>query len=421
VKASVTTELILSALDGLLTHKLRSGLTALGVIFGVAAVIGMSSIGEGARREALAQIELMGSSNIIIEEARPSENDPSYKEVTAKNPVGLSVADAEALKATLKEVVRVVAERSAELPFTAGARSARLNSVASTPELFDLYNLRLTAGRRFNWLDEADCRRVCVLGGGAKRELFPLESAVGKEIRAAAMTLTVIGVLERQAVGGELEGFAIQDRNRDVYVPLETARKRLPPQRGESELQRIVVQLKDVSQMEGYAAVIRSILRRRHHEVDDFRVVVPEELLRQHNETQRIFNIVMGTIASISLLVGGIGIMNIMLVSVSERTREIGLRKSLGATSRNILWQFLIESLIITGLGGLAGIVWGALVSLAAGLIVRAQGLPDWPLVISWLAIGIAFTLSTVIGLTFGVYPARRAAALNPIEALRYE
>ncbi len=414
MKTSVIAELIRSAIDGLWSHKLRSGLTTLGVIFGVAAVISMSSIGEGARREALQQIEMMGASNIIIDEARSEDKEEAAKAI-AKNPKGLNLEDAKSLELILDDILRVVPERSGEANFTANGKKVRLNSVATTPDMFDLFDLSLSEGRRLSWQDDIDARRVCVLGSGAKRELFPLESAIDKDVRVGLHVLTVVGVIESQSVGGEIEGFSIQNRNLDVYVPLNSSLMRQPPQGVESELTRITVQIADVDQMTNYSGVIRRVMLRRHNGVQDFSITVPEELLRQHTETQRIFNIVMGTIASISLLVGGIGIMNIMLASVLERTKEIGLRRALGARQADIARQFLAEAVVLSVSGGIIGVIVG--IVLAQIISIYAE----WDTAVSMWSIFIAVGVSVAVGVIFGYLPARRAAKLDPISALRFE
>jgi len=410
----INTELIRGAMDGLRSHKLRSGLTTLGVIFGVAAVISMSSIGEGARREALQQIEQMGASNIIIDDARP-ESGEDRSEAVRKNPRGLILDDAEALKSVLAEVELVVPQRFGPMTVRAGAQEAELNIVSSTPDIFTLQKNEIAEGRFYSWLDEEDARKICVLGGGAKRELFPLESAIGKDVRVGKVLLTVIGVLDRQFSGGELEGFKINDRNTDVYVPLSTSLIRYPPDLGESILHRIVVHLPDVTELRAFGNVIERTLYRRHHEVSDFEVIIPEELLKQHQQTQRIFNIVMGTIASISLLVGGIGIMNIMLASVLERTREIGVRRALGARQSDIARQFLAEATLLSLSGGVIGVILGIVLAKVISLYA------NWDTAVSVWSILIAVGVSVGVGIIFGYLPARRAAKLDPITALRFE
>ncbi|MBT3231756.1 MAG: FtsX-like permease family protein [Calditrichaeota bacterium] len=414
VSKFINTELLLGAVDGLRSHKLRSGLTTLGVIFGVAAVISMSSIGEGARREALQQIEQMGASNIIIDDARPEDGE-ERRNAIRRNPKGLILADAEALKSVLADVELVVPQRFGPMKVRAGSQEAQLNIVSSTPDIFTLQKNELSEGRFYSWLDEEDLRKICVLGGGAKRELFPLESAIGKDIRVGKVLLTVVGVLERQSTGGELEGFTIRDRNTDVYVPLSTSLIRYPPEGDESVLHRIVVSLSDVSEMRAYGSVIERAIFRRHHEISDFEVIIPEELLKQHQQTQRIFNIVMGTIASISLLVGGIGIMNIMLASVLERTREIGVRRALGARQSDIARQFLAEATLLSLSGGVIGVIFGIILARIISMYA------NWDTAVSVWSILIAVGVSVGVGIIFGYLPARRAAKLDPITALRFE
>ena len=290
-----------------------------------------------------------------------------------------------------------------------------LNVVSSTPDIFTLQKNALAQGRFFTWLDDADARRICVLGGGAKRELFPLEAAVGSEIRIGQVLHTVVGVLAEQSTGGELEGFKIRDRNTDVYIPLSSSLNRFPPQMGETQLHRIVVQLPDVTTMSAFGNVIERVLSRRHHNIVDFKVVIPEQLLAQHQQTQRIFNIVMGTIASISLLVGGIGIMNIMLASVLERTREIGVRRALGARQSDIARQFLAEATCLSLFGGLVGVIVGIVLANVISLYA------DWETAVSLWSIFVAVGVSVGVGIVFGYLPARSAAKLDPIMALRFE
>ena len=407
-------ELFRSAWEGLLSHKLRSGLTTLGVVFGVAAVIGMASIGEGARHEALKQIELMGASNILIDESRPGEGDERLASLD-KNPHGLTLKDSDSIREILGGAVRVVPIRIDERTVSAGDRRIELNVVASPPEHFDLYHLRLKSGRRLNASDEEDSRRVCMLGFGARRELFPLDVPLGREIKVDNQIYTVVGVTARRMTGGgEIGDVELRDENMDVYIPLKTALKREPAKNGDSELSRIIVQVAEPRLLTGYARLIERIIFRRHREVVDYRVIVPEELLRQHQATQRIFNIVMGTIASISLLVGGIGIMNIMLASVLERTREIGVRRAVGARQSDIARQFLTEAILLSVSGGIVGVLLG--IMLAHGITLYA----DWETVVSWWAILIAVGVSVGVGVIFGWLPARRAARLDPITALRY-
>ena len=408
-------EILRSAWDGLRSHKLRSGLTALGVIFGVAAVVGMASIGEGARREALRLIDLMGASNILIDHARPDEGDARTQSL-ARNPLGLTVNDAGALRELVQNATVVAPLRVSNTVVKAGRQSAKLAVVATTPDQFALYNLQPALGRLLLQLDETDFRRVCVLGWEARRELFPLDNPVGREVVIDSEPYSVVGVAtQRLSGGGQIAGVDLRDTNLDVYIPLATSLKRHPPDPQASELTRVIVHLPDPEQLTGAARLIERIMKRRHRDVADFKVIVPEELLRQHQATQRIFNIVMGTIASISLLVGGIGIMNIMLASVLERTREIGIRRAVGARETDIARQFLAEAVALSLFGGVIGVGLG--VALAFGISVYA----GWETAVSVWAVLVAVGVSVGVGVTFGWLPARRAAKLDPIEALRYE
>lgn len=415
----ISREQIRSAWDGLSSHRLRSGLTALGVIFGVAAVVAMASIGEGARRESLRQIERMGVGNILIEEDRAKEGE-EHDKALEKNPEGLTIADAQALRDILPDVVDVVPLRSGDPMVSAGGEPVKMHVVATTPGYFDLYDLRTMSGRRLVLTDEADYRRVCVLGAGARRKLFPLTPPLGRQVQMNTVDrkhiFTVVGVIAARSAGvSNIKGLELRDENLDIYIPLETARKRVHPPSGESELTEIVVKIRDTEQIGATAALIGRILDRRHRGVKDFKVIVPEELLRQQQATQRIFNIVMGTIASISLLVGGIGIMNIMLASVLERTREIGIRRAVGATQADITRQFLSEAVLLSLSGGLVGVALG--VGLARVISLYA----GWETAVSFWAVLVAVTVAAGVGVIFGWLPARRAARLDPILALRYE
>ncbi|MBM3326006.1 MAG: FtsX-like permease family protein [Calditrichaeota bacterium] len=411
----VEIEHLRAAWDGLRSHRLRSGLTTIGVVFGVAAVIGMTSIGEGARREALRLIELMGASNIIIDEV--SIDDAKMRQETLeKNPNGLTIADADAIRQIVPDVVRVVPLRMTDQVVAAGSRTAKLKIVAATPEVFDLQHIDITAGRRLTPMDEASFQRVCVLGASARRELFPLENPIGKPVRIGTHILTVVGVADwRIAQGGQIGGVQLRDENLDLYVPLQTSLKRVPPSASLGEVTRIIVQLQNPDRLAVSAQLIGRIFERRHRGAPDYQIIVPEELLRQHQSTQRIFNIVMGAIASISLLVGGIGIMNIMLASVLERTREIGIRRAVGARRADIARQFLLEAVLLSLIGGLIGVGLGF--ALAKGISLYA----GWETAVSVWSVLAAVAVSAGVGILFGYFPARRAARLDPIEALRYE
>ncbi|MFN3821089.1 MAG: ABC transporter permease [bacterium] len=407
-------EHIRAAWEGLQGHRLRSLLTTLGVLFGVAAVIAMGSISEGARREALRLIEMMGSSNIIIESRKALDSEEAQK-MREKNPWGMTLRDAQAIRQILPIASRVVPMRLFDATLYSAARSAQLKIVATLPEYFTLYQTSLNQGRILVPDDEQNSGMVCVLGAKAARELFPLEDPLKKPIRWGKYLFTVVGVLApRPSQGGEFQGVDLRDENRDVYIPLSTAMNRLP--RGnEGEINRIVVQIAPGEQLSYPATLLNRLFSRRHNQAEDYQVIVPEQLLRQHQSTQRIFNVVMGAIASISLLVGGIGIMNIMLASVLERTREIGIRRAVGARRSDIARQFLWEAALLSLMGGLLGLILG--IGLAQGISLYA----GWETAISWWTIGLALIVSLGVGIGFGYYPARRAAYMDPIEALRYE
>lgn len=412
----ITLEQLRGAWDGLSSHRLRSGLTALGVIFGVAAVVAMASIGEGARREALQQIELMGASNILIEDREPEAGE-ALKTALEKSPHGITLKDADALREIIPDARRIVPLKHDDMEVSGGGRRIKLNVVASTSELFALQKMKLLLGRRVDRFDEINQRRVCLLGWSARRELFPLVNPIGQDVRIGNTVFTVVGVVDRRiSGGGEIEGVSLRDENRDIYIPLsvELSLKILQPASG-SELTRITVEMATPDNLTAIGNVIKRTFIRRHRGVEDYYVIIPEQLLRQHQATQRIFNIVMGTIASISLLVGGIGIMNIMLASVLERTKEIGIRRAIGATRGDITRQFLTEAVILSLFGGVIGVILG--IGLARGISVYA----GWETAVSIWAVIAAVTVSAGVGIIFGWLPARSAAKLDPITALRYE
>ncbi len=285
-------------------------------------------------------------------------------------------------------------------------------------------------GSFFNFQDVEESRRVCALGGGIKRELFLFRDPLGEKVKIGNQWFTVIGIMEEKSItSSRKRGLPVYDMNRDVYIPITAALKRFTdigskmsytPGTGwkkthESEINRFIAYVPNVSRIQEAANILKATMGRRHNNAEDFKITVPEALLRQSQQTQRIFNIVMGAIAGISLLVGGIGIMNIMLASVLERTREIGVRRATGATQKDILGQFMFESVILSFAGGLIGIILGFLLT----KVIAAYA--DWRTIVSLQTIFLAFGVSVGIGIIFGVYPARRAAIMNPIEALRYE
>jgi len=400
----------------------------LGIIFGVGAVIAMLSIGEGAKQEALEQIQLMGMNNIIVEDVPVNEENRNEERTNFSQ--GLRWVDARAVRELNPLVETTVPVREMQQTVRYGKERMKATIVGTTPEFAHVLNFNAREGSFFNYQDVDGIRRVCALGGGIKRQLFLFRDPIGKQIKIGDQWFTVIGVLEEKSItSSRKRGLPITDINQEVYIPITTSLKRFAevgskmtyvPGTGwkkqqESEINRFIARVPNVSRIQEASNILKATMHRRHNNVEDFTITVPEALLRQSQQTQRIFNIVMGAIAGISLLVGGIGIMNIMLASVLERTREIGIRRATGATRKDILGQFMIESVILSFAGGLIGIFVG----FALTRIIAMYA--DWRTIVSFQAIFLSFGVSVGIGIIFGVYPARRAARMDPIEALRYE
>lgn len=410
----IDTEIYNAALDGLKSHKLRSILTALGVIFGVAAVIGMASIGEGAKREAMRQIEALGATSIIVE-YQNAPDESSAEIAINRNPRGLTMEDAESLQMLIKNEGVVIPLRIEEKTVSAADVRSKHNVNGSVPNHLQVLKSKLESGRWLTDKDTRDATKVAILGWGAKRTLFPIDDALNQEFRIANQLFTVVGVLERQWSGGEIQGFELKDQNNDIYIPLTSMLTRFSVSPGSSELSKIHIQMNSTDGLYAFADIIDRAIDRRHREVKDFQVIVPIELLKQQQQTQNIFNIVMGTIASISLIVGGIGIMNIMLASVLERTREIGIRRAVGATQGDITKQFLMESVLLSIMGGIIGVIFGM------GLAYAISMYAGWQTAVSVWSIFLAVFVSAGVGIIFGWLPARSAAKLDPITALRFE
>jgi putative ABC transport system permease protein len=404
-------------LDSLTAHKLRSLLTMLGMIFGVGAVISMLSIGAGARQEALSFIELLGVNNIIVE-AKESSNFEELQKVRKLSP-GLTFKDVRALQNNLPQVELVSARKRFKPGKIFPAESQDLPRVFGVmPEFLEIASLRLVAGRFFDAEEQAGGVPVAVLGESAKRALFGYRVAVGRYIKVNDLWLRVIGVLNSQTTyQTEVEGVQVEDRNHLIYVPLNTCLYRMSDSQSfyKDEIDGIYLKVRDSAQSVATSDAVRAILNATHRAAGDFSVIVPAGLLEEQRRTQLIFNFVMVAIAGISLLVGGIGIMNIMLATVLERTHEIGIRRAIGARRRDIVRQFLMEAVLISIVGGLLGIGFGFSLS---RLIAWTAG---WSTIVSPASIFLAFSVSVSVGLIFGLYPARKAALLDPIEAIRYE
>ncbi len=421
----------------LLLHKLRSLLTLLGVILGVGSVIAMLAIGEGSKKEALARIRNLGAKNVIIRSVKPilegQERDvnPFQDESTEAqkdiHEYGLKHEDLERLRGALPTIngaVPVALVRADSSRQQLRIPSARI--LGTTPGFLEIKNLVVIRGRFVTAVDMNNSWNVAVLSAGAARRLFHFVDPIAKHILIGEDVYRVVGVLETQSSGNNTPGAVGQkDLNDDIYIPLTCVQRRLGElqsvgQKGslnfeQTELSEITLTVEDEKLVSQTAEMARQLLIRAHPDSKDFTIQVPLELLAQANEEKRMWNIVLGSIAGISLLVGGIGIMNIMLASVTERTREIGIRRALGATKRAISIQFLVETILLSSAGGFLGV----LVGIAIPTFVSS--ITDLDTVISWWSIALSFGISVGIGVVFGWYPAQRAAAMDPIEALRHE
>jgi putative ABC transport system permease protein len=442
-----------TALEAVSHNKLRASLTSLGILFGVASVIAMLAIGKGAEQEILEQMQQLGSNNVIVmplvkQTEEDLREDQQERQVERVSP-GLTRADASAIAEVIPAVDATSGEIVLNTAFTREGlrRSGKVVGVDTT--YFPLMNLDIASGRPFSIEQVERGMPVAIIGHGVRSRFFTTEEALGRRIKVGNVWVTVIGVLEDRRFRGDASlRLGIRDANMDVYVPITTMLRRfrdrtrvtqrdielasrprgMPDENGAGEtdeqrtertnrnqLDRIVVRVSQSSLVPGVADVIQRILERRHNTVVDFEITVPEALLRQEQRTKTIFNIVLGAIASISLVVGGIGIMNIMLASILERIQEIGVRRAVGATRREILLQFLSEAVLISLAGGVAGILVGA--GLSSG-IERAAGIAT---VVSYLSVLVAFGVAVAVGLVFGIVPAYRAAHQDPVTCLRHE
>jgi len=402
-----------------LLHKMRAVLTVLGIIFGVCSVIAMLAVGEGASWEAQEQIKQLGSRNIILRSVKPPEDQGSTTTRARAIEYGLTYADARRMAETIPTIETLASARYVREDVWYGTRQVQARIVGTIPSFIHLSRLPLAKGRFICDLDEVEGRNIAVIDSGVARALFPTEAPLGKSIKIAGDHYRVVGVL------GERTGAApLAEASRDIFIPLSAARKRFGENlvrmsTGSFEIERvqlheIIAQVKTVDLVPETAEAIRHLLK-LYHKKADFEAIVPLDLLRQAERTKRIFDIVLGSIAAISLLVGGIGIMNIMLATVTERTREIGIRRALGAKKRDIIAQFLAETVVLSGGGGLLGLIFGLILPF---LIERFAKMRT---IVTIKSLVLAFSISVLIGIVFGLYPARRAADMDPIEALRHE
>ena len=438
---------IATAVDALKANKMKSFLTMLGIMFGVAAVISMLAIGKGAKKEVLEQIKWVGANNIIVtprieDKKSEKQDDEEQKKQIKKISLGLNLEDARAIQEIVPTAERVCPEISIEKNVMQNGKKMNSKVSGITPDFFEVFNMKLGEGKMFDSYQLLNGIPVCIIGADVKTKIFNNKSPINGMLKCGAVWLKVIGVLEKRDIS-KAPGAAtnINDINGNVYIPIKAMLLRFQNRSlitaanfknteygdqnevvssegaGENynQLDKIVVQVKETDQVIATRDIIQKMLLRKHANVPDFDISVPELMLKQEKRTRTIFNIVLGVIAGISLLVGGIGIMNIMLASVMERIREIGTRQALGATRKNIMVQFLAESVLISLTGGFSGIIFGVIFSF---IITKITGVLA---IISLTSVLVAFIISVGIGIIFGFMPAKKAAEKDPIESLRYE
>lgn len=440
------------ALEAIRQNKMRSFLTSLGIIFGVASVIAMLAIGRGAQQEVLNQMKLLGTNNVIVEPVvkQMDENvsdQASIRQKQNKYSPGLTLEDMKSIRKKIPQVTSVSPEIVYETSFIREGRLRTGKLVGVNKDYLGINNFEIAQGHAFTPLQIKDSEPVCVIGSEIKAKFFAGQNPIGKEIKAGDVWLTVVGVLkERNLSTDNIQNLGIRNYNLDVYLPATTALLRYKnralvtsreiqkaaAQRNDRnnnnadsdtksqptnyhQVDKLIVHVSDSKYSVPIADIMRRMLERRHNGVVDFEVVVPEMLLKQQRRTQEIFNIVLSSIASISLIVGGIGIMNIMLASVVERYREIGVRRAVGAHRRDIQLQFLTEALAISVTGGVIGIILGITLSY---VIELTAGIAT---IVTLTSIIISFGVAMAIGVVFGYFPAQRAAKQDPVHALRHE
>jgi len=398
----------------LIDHKFRSFLTMLGIIFGTASVITMVSIGEGAKKQAIAKYQDMGISNIIIRDKDMTESD--LEQVRMKFSQGLSLKDAQVIKEIVPGVIEVAPQAEKKIDARFGDKSSKATVIGITPSILQILNYQVGSGMFIN-NDHYDRQlKVCFLGASVSRELFGYENPVGQNVKLDDQWFEVVGVMQTKSLFTETVGeLASRDLNSDIYVPLPTFNKRFPKEnRFSSEIKQLTVKLENSDKLGLSAAVIRSILNRHHFNNNDFSIIIPFELIKQEEKETRIYNLLLASIAAISLIVGGIGIMNIMLASVLERTSEIGIRRAIGATKIDILNQFVTEAVVMSVTGGIIGVLLGITLSIVISLGTAVHTS------LTLYSIVIAFGFSVLVGITFGYLPAKKAAELKPVDSIRY-
>jgi putative ABC transport system permease protein len=425
------------AIEAVIANPLRAVLTGLGIMFGVGAVIAMLAIGTGAKESILAQMKLIGTNNVLVEAVMPSERTESVQgdgEKKLRWSPGITLSDLAAIRKSIPSVESISSEVVYPLPIIYNGRLERSRVVGIEPSFFAVNNIDLGLGRTFHYSEEESGRPVCIVGANLVKTFFPDGDPLGKLIKCGQVWLRVVGVLETRSVNRN-ETLGIKDRNNDIYIPTATAllyfgnRARITatqigedddnddepngPPDNPHQIDRFVVQIGEVNELQASANVLGRLLNRRHRGVEDYTITIPRLLLEQQQRTQETFNLVLASIAGISLLVGGIGIMNIMLASVLERTKEIGVRRSLGATRKDITQQFLSEAAVISLIGGVLGVVIGV------GSAKLIASYADIETVVTAWSVLLSFGVAATVGLVFGLLPAQRAAELDPIKALR--
>lgn len=426
------TDLFKIGFEELSSNKLRTFLTMLGIIFGVGSVISMLSIGEGARAETLEQIELLGSNNIIIKTEKVVATENETNSFTP----GLNLGDLEAIKKICPFITSLTPQRNSPEKVMYKANFLEVNIVGTTPNYPSTFNSKLWGGSFFNNKHMEEYSNVCVVGADVRDVLFKYKSPINEKIKIGNLWFTIVGVISaKKGITDGTSNSNFRNFNKDVYIPLSTMSYKMdkyiePSERkgtnwrdmgkianaiDRKSIDQLTVKVSGDDKIIEVANIINRILTRRHYKVNDYQIIIPEEIMAQKQKTQKIFNIVMGAIAGISLLVGGIGIMNIMLANIMERTREIGIRRAVGATRQDVLNQFIFEALTISLVGGILGIVTGYILTSVISTYA------EWRTIITPFSIVLAFFVSILVGFIFGSYPAKKAAEKDPIESLRYE
>ncbi|MGB0863970.1 MAG: ABC transporter permease [Saprospiraceae bacterium] len=429
------------AVEGVMDNRLRAVLTALGIVFGVGAVIAMLAIGTGAKQEILDRMKLIGTNNIqittLLEAESNGEDEEGQKGDKRPFSPGLTLKDAKSIEELIPSVEMTSPEVVLPVSVVYGGLLKKANCVGITNAFFELNNLKLEKGKLFHSIHLEKGYPICIIGNNIQSKFFTKTDPIGQQIKCGDTWLTIVGVIQKRFSNKKsLEDLGIRDFNSDIYIPINTALLRFNNRatinqsalvsndwdndedesdeaKNYHQLDRLVIRVKDSKELIASAGVVSRLLNRRHNEIRDYKIEVPELLLEQEQKTQETFNIVLAVIAGISLLVGGIGIMNIMLASVLERIKEIGVRRSLGATRRDIILQFLFESIFISLLGGLLGVLVGV------GAAKTIAAFAEITTIISAWSVILSFGIATSVGLVFGIIPARRASLLDPIKALR--